>query len=155
MEMSNLTAAKLGASGLLTVATAWWLDVAHLFILFVCFVALDCISAILATWKRGEKLSGEIARQGVIKKSTSFTIILLGMLIDMIISTNPTFTEFSNGIWGGYASMLCLYQVMLNEAISIIRHSEEVGVQIPFLSTLVKKIQELIAKLQKQKEGGE
>lgn len=99
-------------------------------------ILIDFATGILSAIK-ARKLNSKVGTDGIIKKIMYFLLISLGVMLDLIFSTDHLLRN------------VCCYFVIANDGISIIENMAEVGIYVP---KILKSRLEQLKKYSEEKE---
>lgn len=127
--MNNFTRFELSAvlaavAGIIAHLLGGWDRAAHILTLFMVIDYMTgCASAI-----KSKSMSSSVGFVGLLKKATTYLIIIVAVQLDSIANTN------------GYIRTSTIFFFICNEGISILENASEIGIRLPtFLkNTLVK-----------------
>lgn len=106
--------------------------------------AVDYITGLLATKRRGEQISSYKGIEGIAKKITMWLIVGVGGMIDILI--NYAAKQMGIGFHVPYmVSVFVALWIFTNEVISILENAVDIGVNLPpFLMPLIRRIKKEI-----------
>lgn len=127
-------------------------------ILLLLAIATDYITGVLAAKYRGQKISSEVGKKGIIKKIGLIIIVAACLMLDILIIYGSLLTSIKIPL---YFIVTCIVSVIMlfNELISICENIKDMGVNIPgFLIPLMKNIrskveEKAVAELKGEDEG--
>ncbi|MDR1564871.1 MAG: phage holin family protein [Oscillospiraceae bacterium] len=138
---------SLALSGLLSYLGV----VAVPFLVLVGVLAADYITGMVKAAKLGE-LSSSIGRKGLIRKACSLLLMVVGMVVDFVLTNGAASLCIDYNIPLCFGLMVCLW-LIINELISIIENLSIVGVPMP--AFLIKTVKQLKLTLEKSKTASE
>ena len=106
-------------------------------LLMVSCNVIDYITGIIAAPKRGEKISSTIGLQGIIKKVCMWLLVVVGVIIDELISYAVNTIGWDIPFTFVVACIVCVW-LICNELLSILENLKDIGVPLPaFLAKIV------------------
>ncbi len=115
-----------------------------LIFILVLFEIFDYITGIISAMEHGG-ISSREALKGAIKKVSYFFLVGLAFGIDYMIFQFGV--EFNvHFAWNGVFGILSVCYLISTEGISILENLQEIGVAVPFLSTILHTVKQKIEK---------
>lgn len=106
-------------------------------LLMVSCNVLDYVTGIFAAPKRGESISSTIGLQGIIKKVCMWLLVVVGVIIDELISYTINTIGWDVPFTFVVACVVCVW-IICNELLSILENLKDIGVPLPaFLAKIV------------------
>lgn len=106
-------------------------------LLMVSCNVLDYITGIIAAPKRGEKINSSIGLQGIVKKICMWLLVVVGVIIDELISYAINTIGWDIPFTFVVACVVCIW-LICNELLSILENLKDIGVPLPaFLAKIV------------------
>lgn len=119
---------------------AWFGVLAIPIILLITVNIIDYITGIAAAHSRKQDISSRTGIAGIKKKVGQWCLVLIGYLIDVMISSGISTTGFVSPVTCLIASLVAAW-LIFNEIISILENLGDIGVPVPgFLLALSKKL---------------
>ena len=131
---------KIGITALLSALFSWLGLIAVPFLLLVLLQIIDYATGLCAAKYRDEAISSYRSIKGIIKKVCMWLLVVVGGVLDWIITYAAENAGISLGVSFVVACVVCVW-LMVNEIISILENMTDIGVQFPpFLMKLAKHI---------------
>ena len=106
-------------------------------LLMVSCNVIDYITGIIAAPKRGEKINSTIGLQGIFKKIGMWLLVVVGVIIDELISYTINTVGWDIPFTFVVACVVCIW-LICNELLSILENLKDIGVPLPaFLAKIV------------------
>lgn len=100
--------------------------------------AIDYITGIMASRRRGERISSDIGIIGITKKVGQWLLVMIGWMLDVLIehSVRKVMPEFQAPV---IIAVFVAFWLIANEMLSILENVDDIGVPIPgFLRKVIK-----------------
>lgn len=118
------------------------------YMLIICNV-IDYMTGILAANRRGQKISSYTGINGIAKKICMWLLIVVGGVIDCLLSFAGASLGVDIHLTMGAASMTAIW-LLVNEIISILENLGDIGIPMPgFLVSIVSSLQSKLDGMQK------
>lgn len=143
--MDRLDGVRIGFTAAFAALTAWLGVLAWPFYFLLLTNVIDYITGIMAAVRRNEKVCSATGIWGIAKKVCMWLLVLVGYIVDFMISQMAVTVHIDIGIQN-FVALVVIFWLMANELISILENISDVGVNYP---APLKKILELV------KEKGE
>ena len=121
---------KIGVTALLSALFSWLGLVAVPFLLLVLLQIIDYATGLCAAKYRDEAISSYRSIKGIIKKVCMWLLVVVGGVLDWIITYAAENAGISLGVSFVVACVVCVW-LMVNEIISILENMTDIGVQFP------------------------
>lgn len=99
---------------------------------------IDYITGIMASRRRGERISSDIGIIGITKKVGQWLLVMIGWMLDVLIehSVRKVMPEFQAPV---IIAVFVAFWLIANEMLSILENVDDIGVPIPgFLRKVIK-----------------
>lgn len=121
---------KIGITALLSALFSWLGLIAVPFLLLVVLQIIDYATGLCAAKYRDEAISSYRSIKGIIKKVCMWLLVVVGGVLDWIITYAAENAGISIGVSFVVACVVCVW-LMVNEIISILENMTDIGVQFP------------------------
>lgn len=109
-------------------------------LMMVCCNIIDWISGLMAAPRRGQKISSDMARDGMIRKIALWLLVVVGVIVDQLLLYAASTLAIEVHVRFLVACIVSVW-IICNELLSILENLNDCGVKIPaFLVPLVKHI---------------
>ena len=132
---------KVGFITVFTAVSGWLGALAIPFYILVGANIVDYITGIYAAVCRGERVSSDVGFRGIAKKVCMWLLVLIGFVVDYIIISLTTTLHIEIG-FKNIVAIAVVFWLLANELISLLENIHDIGVDIPWLTKIVKLIKE-------------
>lgn len=110
-----------------------------LLLMIVCNV-MDWVSGLLAAPHRGQKISSDLAREGMVRKIGLWLLVVVGVIIDQLLLYMTGTFNIDVHVKFLVACVVTMW-IICNELLSILENLNDIGVLVPkFLRPIIKHI---------------
>lgn len=110
-----------------------------LLLMIVCNV-MDWVSGLLAAPHRGQKISSDLAREGMVRKIGLWLLVVVGVIIDQLLLYLTGTFNIDVHVKFLVACVVTIW-IICNELLSILENLNDIGVLVPkFLRPIIKHI---------------
>lgn len=110
--------------------TSWLGTLAMPFYFLLLTNLVDYVTGIMASARRGEKVSSTKGIWGIAKKVCMWLLVLVGYIIDYLIISMTQAAHITFG-FENLVALVVIFWLMANELISILENIHDVGVDYP------------------------
>jgi toxin secretion/phage lysis holin len=120
--------------------SAWFGILAIPMVILIVLNIIDYITGISAAHSRGQNISSKTGIAGIKKKVGQWCLVLIGYLIDIMLTVGISSTGFTSPVSCIVATLVAAW-LIFNEIISVLENLGDIGVPVPgFLLSLSKKL---------------
>ena len=128
--MKDIDNVKIIFTAAFAAVTGWLGVLAWPFYFLLLTNLIDYVTGIMAAARRGEKVNSSIGIWGIAKKVCMWLLVLVGYIIDFIITEMSHTVHIDIGVSNVFA-LVVIFWLMANELISILENINDVGVDYP------------------------